>query len=119
MPAFYHAADLLVHPTYYDPCSRVVLEALAAGLPVITTRFNGAAERITSGRQGYVLESPDDVAGLAQAIVRLCDDEHRHSCAKAASGAITGISMREHARRACRLYEELVASGEPKRGGYR
>ncbi|HSW44774.1 MAG TPA: glycosyltransferase family 4 protein, partial [Phycisphaerae bacterium] len=42
MTAFYHAADMLLHPTYYDPCSRVVLEALAAGLPVVTTRFNGA-----------------------------------------------------------------------------
>jgi len=119
MPAFYHAADVLVHPTYYDPCSRVVLEALAAGLPVITTRFNGAAERITNGREGYVLDSPDDVAGLAQAIVRLCDDDYRRSCADAAPGATSGISMREHARRACRLYEELVASGEPIRGGYR
>jgi UDP-glucose:(heptosyl)LPS alpha-1,3-glucosyltransferase len=96
-----------------------VLEALAAGLPVITTRFNGAAERITNGREGYVLDSPDDVAGLAQAIVRLCDDDYRRSCADAAPGATSGISMREHARRACRLYEELVASGEPIRGGYR
>ena len=119
MSMFYHAADILVHPTYYDPCSRVVLEALAAGLPVITTRFNGAAERIANGQQGYVLESPDDVAGLAQAIVRLGDDQHRRSCAEAAPGAVAGISMGEHARRACRLYEELVASGEPKRGGYR
>src|SRR5262249_20871888 len=33
----YFAADFLVHPTFYDPCSLVVLEALACGLPVITT----------------------------------------------------------------------------------
>ena len=32
----YFASDFLVHPTFYDPCSLVVLEALACGLPVIT-----------------------------------------------------------------------------------
>ena len=34
----YFAADLLVHPTFYDPCSHVVLEAMTCGLPVITSR---------------------------------------------------------------------------------
>ena len=33
----YFAADFLVHPTFYDPCSLVVLKALACGLPIITT----------------------------------------------------------------------------------
>ena len=40
----YFAADFLVHPTFYDPCSVVVLEALASGLPVVTSRYNGASE---------------------------------------------------------------------------
>ena len=44
----YFASDFLVHPTFYDPCSNVVLEALACGLPVITTRDNGAAELRTA-----------------------------------------------------------------------
>ena len=39
---YYGAADLLVHPTFYDACSLTVLEALASGLPVITTLSNGA-----------------------------------------------------------------------------
>jgi UDP-glucose:(heptosyl)LPS alpha-1,3-glucosyltransferase len=38
MKRAYYAADFLVHPTFYDPCSLVVLEALACGLPIITTR---------------------------------------------------------------------------------
>ena len=40
----YFGADFLVHPTFYDPCSLVALEALACGLPVLTTRYNGASE---------------------------------------------------------------------------
>jgi UDP-glucose:(heptosyl)LPS alpha-1,3-glucosyltransferase len=60
---FYHAGDVLVHPTYYDPCSRVVLEAMSRGLPCVTTRWDGAAEVIDEGRSGFVLEDPTDVAG--------------------------------------------------------
>jgi UDP-glucose:(heptosyl)LPS alpha-1,3-glucosyltransferase len=61
----YAAADVYVHPTWYDPCSLVVLEALASGLPVITTRFNGASEIITEGREGFLLDTPRDVEYLA------------------------------------------------------
>ena len=49
-PAF-HASDFFVLPTYYDPCSLVVFEALACGLPVITTACNGAGEVMTEGRR--------------------------------------------------------------------
>jgi UDP-glucose:(heptosyl)LPS alpha-1,3-glucosyltransferase len=62
----YAMADVYVHPTWYDPCSLVVLEALASGLPVITTRCNGAAELITPGREGFVMETPRDAAELAR-----------------------------------------------------
>ena len=54
----YFAADFLVHPTFYDPCSLVVLEALACGLPIITTRYNGASELLHAAapqQEGYVL----------------------------------------------------------------
>ena len=44
---YYAAADIYVHPTIYDTCSLVVLEAAACGLAIVTTRCNGAAELIT------------------------------------------------------------------------
>ncbi|HOW69322.1 MAG TPA: glycosyltransferase family 4 protein [Phycisphaerae bacterium] len=117
--AFFHAADVLVHPTFYDPCSRVVLEALASGLPVITTRFNGAAERVTDGREGYVIDSPMDIAALAEAIMRLADDDHRRACAAAAPRVVEGVSMRVHAQRVYELYMEVQAGGDLRQGGYR
>src|SRR5207248_2109278 len=64
----YFAADFLVHPTFYDPCSLVVLEALACGLPVITSRFNGAAELLTPPREGFVIDNPHDHRQLADRI---------------------------------------------------
>jgi UDP-glucose:(heptosyl)LPS alpha-1,3-glucosyltransferase len=60
----YAAADLFVFPPIYEPCSNVVFEALAAGLPVITTRQNGASELIREDVNGSVLEDPSDIGGL-------------------------------------------------------
>jgi UDP-glucose:(heptosyl)LPS alpha-1,3-glucosyltransferase len=68
---YYASADILVHPTFYDPCSLVVLEALASGLPVITTRRNGAGWIIHEGKEGFVLDDPRDVESLAGAILDL------------------------------------------------
>jgi UDP-glucose:(heptosyl)LPS alpha-1,3-glucosyltransferase len=117
--AFFHAADVLVHPTYYDPCSRVVLEAMTAGLPVITTRFNGAAERITDGREGYVIASPTDTESLADRICRLADSDHRRECARLAPLAVEAASMSRHAAEVVRLYEDIIRDGQVRRGRYR
>ncbi len=71
---YYRAADVLAHPTWYDPCSIVCLEALASGLPVITTRANGVGELIAAEGGGRVLEEATDVAGLREAIAMLMED---------------------------------------------
>jgi UDP-glucose:(heptosyl)LPS alpha-1,3-glucosyltransferase len=76
---FYAAADLFVLPTKDDPCSLVVLEALAMGLPVISTRQNGATEIMQSGIDGYVLDPPTDVDALAEAMRSLCDAKTRNA----------------------------------------
>ena len=106
--AFYHAADMLVHPTYYDPCSRVVLEALGAGVPVITTRFNGAAEVMTDGREGFILEQPDDAAALTDRIGRLLDEPFRRDCGLAAQRLADLCAMRRHAAEVVQLYREIL-----------
>jgi UDP-glucose:(heptosyl)LPS alpha-1,3-glucosyltransferase len=109
MAAFFHAADVLAHPTWYDPCSRVVLEALASGLPAVTTRLNGASERLTDGVQGYVIDSPEQVDELADRLGRLADPGHRQACAERAPLAVAECSMEDHACRIKVLYETIVA----------
>ena len=69
----YFAADFLVHPTFYDPCSLVALEALACGLPVITTRYNGASELLSPPSDGLVINDPHDAASLASAMANMLD----------------------------------------------
>lgn len=54
---FYQAADGLLLPTLYDPFPNVILEAMACGLPVITSPTCGGAEFITTGQNGYVCDA--------------------------------------------------------------
>ena len=57
------AADIFILPTVYDPFSNASLEAMAAGLPVITTRANGCSEIIEPKVHGSIVDRPDDVEG--------------------------------------------------------
>lgn len=65
---YYAAADLFTFPPIYEPSANVVFEALAAGLPVITTVFNGAGEVLTPGVNGTILTDPADTNALEHSI---------------------------------------------------
>lgn len=66
-PDLLAAADLLVVPTWRDACLLALLEALASGTPVVTTRHAGAADRVAPAA-GAVVDEPDDADALARAI---------------------------------------------------
>ncbi|MHC5021112.1 MAG: glycosyltransferase family 4 protein [Planctomycetota bacterium] len=57
----YAAADLYVHPTYFDACALVTFEAMACGVPVITTRWNGASGIVTPGEDGALIDDASDL----------------------------------------------------------
>jgi len=80
---YYGAADLLVHPTFYDACSLTVLEALASGLPVITTASNGASGVITEGQEGFVVFDPRDEQILGERISFFFKEETRNKASVA------------------------------------
>ena len=65
---YYAASDVFVLPTVYDPFSNATIEAMASGLPVITTMNNGVAEIIEDGYEGYVLKELFDPPGLGERI---------------------------------------------------
>jgi len=68
IPPFLWASDIFVFPTRYEPFGIVIAEAMAAGLPVITSRCAGAAEWIQDGTEGLLLNDPFDARELAQAL---------------------------------------------------
>lgn len=106
----YAAADVLAHPTWYDPCSRVVLEALSLGLPVVTTRYNGAAEAMQASRHGVVIEEPRDAAALRAGLERALTSELRTACRADAPQMCGRLSMARHARELKALYEGICAT---------
>ena len=90
--SLYAAADLFILPTIYDPFSNASLEALAAGLPVITSAMNGCLEIMIKDQHGSVIKDPSDVEGFARALkiwhARLEDEisaEIHHACARRAA----------------------------------
>jgi len=106
--SFYHAADVCVHPTYYDPCSRVVLEALWHGVPCITTSFNGAAEVMHDGLEGFVIDTPGNIGLWARRIQELQSAELRCKMSKKALLLRDKIGMPRHVAELDTLFAELA-----------
>lgn len=77
MPSLYHAADIFLLPTVYDPFSNACLEALAAGRPVITTRANGFSEIMENGRHGTIVDDARDIDALGAALQFWSDPARR------------------------------------------
>ena len=103
-------ADAAVLPTYYDPSSRFILEALAAGKPVITTKYNGATDLFTADRHGKVFGSPDDIDSLAEAMRYFCSTENLAAAKKAIQqdDIESKISIEAHCRKLLALYDTIV-----------
>jgi len=104
----YFAADFLVHPTFYDPCSLVVLEALACALPVITTTANGASELLNPPQEGYVVEDPHHHESMAECLEKLLDPQRRHACAAAARKTAAGWTFEHHYRALLDVFAEAA-----------
>jgi UDP-glucose:(heptosyl)LPS alpha-1,3-glucosyltransferase len=104
----YFASDFLVHPTFYDPCSLVVLEALACGLPVITSSYNGAGELLNPPLDGYVVDNPHDEGQLAKCLAELLDPGRRFACAQAARRRAGAWTFDHHFRQLLQVFEEAA-----------
>jgi len=110
----YWSSDFFASPTYYDPCSLVVLEALACGLPVITTACNGASELMTDGRQGRILSHPTDSPGLLAALGEMADDRRRRAMAAEALKLGRAHTFENHLAALVRVFEEVAEAKRRK-----
>lgn len=108
--------NVAILPTFYDPSSRFVLEALAAGKPVITTRFNGAADLFVHNRHGIVLDAPEDIVSLAEAIIYFSNmyNISKASAAIAADNLKEKISIRSVAVQLKTVYESISKRKQQK-----
>jgi UDP-glucose:(heptosyl)LPS alpha-1,3-glucosyltransferase len=94
LPAVYAAADALLLPTRYDAFANVCLEAAAAGLPVVTSGANGAADLFRAA--GRVVEDPEDVAGFAAALDEMADPAVRRRLGEAARAVAAAHAWEPH-----------------------
>ena len=106
---YYAASDIYVHPTFYDSCSLVVTESLASGLPVITTRYDGASGVIDNGIEGFVMENPMDYKALAEKISLFFDDEFREKASIAAREKAEKYPAEKNCEEIIEIYNEVVA----------
>jgi len=108
---YYACADICVHPSFYDPSALVVLEAMASGLPVITTAYCGTSEIIEAGKDGYIVANPGDISSLADAIYRLRDPEPRKQMGARARLKSEQFPFRRNMREIVEIYNGYINSG--------
>jgi UDP-glucose:(heptosyl)LPS alpha-1,3-glucosyltransferase len=107
---FYAAADIFVLPTLYDPLPNACLEAMACGLPVITSTGSGAAELITNGVEGFVVDALDTPA-IADAIgASLASAMSDNPMGKNAAAKVAPLTPRAMAANYVALYRELMGT---------
>jgi glycosyltransferase involved in cell wall biosynthesis len=108
MPTLMRSVDAYVFPSRYEAMSLSLLEALAAGLPVVTARTAGGAEIITP-ECGIVLEDPDNVLALAHAIGRLAgNDAARRAMGEAAAALAGDFGWSRMAAQYIALYRQIA-----------
>lgn len=101
---FFHAADLLVLPSAYEANALVVLEALAAGLPVVSTRVGFAPELIADGENGYLVDRDPASVGARLDELSRADPEPWRTAARRTG---EGYAWPAIARRYLELLESL------------
>jgi len=110
---YYAAADIYLLPTFYDPMSLVVLEALASGLPVITTRYNGASEIMTDGVQGFTVDEPRNLGAIVSAVETLLDSKRRNEMGAAARALAEEFPIERNYKGILEVYRKAAAEGPP------
>lgn len=106
---WYQAADGLLLPTLYDPFPNVILEAMACGLPVITSTTCGGSEFIRAGENGYVCDALDTVA-LRDAIMALPDKATGSSMAIYARERVMDSSPQRLSQQLISLYQQILGN---------
>jgi len=105
---FYRAADAFIMPSAFDTFGMVVLEAMAAGLPVIVSSAVGAKDLVDEGENGFVVVDHRDAATTADRIVRLLDPPQRQAMGEAAARCASGHDWSRLAGKIEDVYRDIL-----------
>ena len=115
----YAAADIFILPSVYDPFSNACLEALASGLPVITTRDNGFSEIIENDVHGSIVDRSSDSAALRDAIQFWSDEWRRASARSITTERASQFDIAINVAATLKVLFQSAASSSLSRGSIR
>ena len=108
MPQLYAEHDILVFPSLLEGQPCVILEAMASGMPVVTSETCGMVDVIDHGKDGLLIP-PADSAALENAIIQLCESpELREKIGRAAQARMMGRTWEQAAWRLEKLFERTI-----------
>jgi glycosyltransferase involved in cell wall biosynthesis len=106
------AVDLVLHPSRHEAFPTALLEAMAAGVPVIATSVGGIPEIVSDGEDGILVPSPPEPEGVAAALAALLEDDARRrqmgECGR--ERFAREFSGEAWARRLRAFYEDVLAA---------
>jgi UDP-glucose:(heptosyl)LPS alpha-1,3-glucosyltransferase len=107
---YYAAGDLFVLPTIYEPFPNVNLEAMACGVPIVTSATAGGADIIEEGRNGYVISGAHAVGELAERIDRHLSLPHsaKQTMAENCWETARHMTVEKNARQTLAVFEEVL-----------
>jgi L-malate glycosyltransferase len=110
VPELVRALDIMLLPSLEEPFGRALIEAMALGVPVISTDVGGPPEIIEQGREGYLL-SPHEPAAWAQAIRRIAEspDRGREMGLAGRRRVEAAFTAEHHAAAMLEIYERAIA----------
>ena len=107
---YYSAADIFALPSIYEPFGNANLEALATGLPVITTRHCGAADIIQHKLNGMIVENPESPKEIADNINTLFDPDLRQSMSQNARTLAENFFPEKNTGEMLKTYQEIIST---------
>ena len=110
----YAAVDIFILPTIYDPFSNACLEAMASGLPVITTRANGFSEVMEDRIHGSIVDQPEEISDLRNAIQAWSDPTRRQVARPSILKRATQFDISRNVERTLEIVLQSASSAASK-----
>ena len=105
---WYANADVLLLPSDYESFGRVLVEAMAAGVPPVAFAVGGVPEVVEDGVQGMLI-APGDVDAMAEAVMRLLgDDALRARMGEEGRRRARAFTIERHVERICEIYRQVT-----------
>jgi UDP-glucose:(heptosyl)LPS alpha-1,3-glucosyltransferase len=104
---FYATSDLFALPTIYDPFSNACLEAMASGIPVLTSPTNGVAELIEDGKNGFMVRDPLNATEIGRRILEFFSYPDKAGIGERARKTVLPLGLDSVVQRMLRIYEEI------------